>query len=116
MKFVTLASLVTLSVGGLMSAQARDIDVPTQRVSFADLNLSSTAGQATLYRRLMAAAVQVCGGIEEMHSSPITWTLHVDPCTQAAMMHATAAVSVPAFTAYVISRAPYDQTIRLAKK
>jgi UrcA family protein len=115
MKFVTLVSLATLSVGGLVSAQAQDLNVPKQKISFADLNLSSSAGQTALYHRLKAAAVQVCGGFGETYNSPISWTQNVDRCMQTAVIHATATVNVPAFTAYVTSRAPSDQTIRLAK-
>jgi UrcA family protein len=34
--------------------------LPTRRVSYADLDISKTAGAKTLYRRIEAAARQVC--------------------------------------------------------
>ena len=40
----------------LVTAEA----VPSERVSFADLNLSSTAGRETLKRRIRGAAKRVC--------------------------------------------------------
>jgi len=38
-----------------------DDDIPRQVVKFADLNLDSTAGASTLFRRIESAAERVCG-------------------------------------------------------
>lgn len=61
---VTVALLVGVSV----AATARDItvvkpdlDVPTARVFYGDLNLASLAGEQTLNRRVQGAVRRVCG-------------------------------------------------------
>jgi UrcA family protein len=66
-KLVMLSAL--LFAGG--TAQAADAssatvgtDVASTTVSYADLNLASQSGVATLYRRLARAADQVCGDRE----------------------------------------------------
>jgi UrcA family protein len=43
-----------------LAARAAEESPPTQRVSFADLDISKPAGAQTLYRRIKAAARQVC--------------------------------------------------------
>ncbi|HJR82750.1 MAG TPA: UrcA family protein [Sphingomicrobium sp.] len=60
-------ALVTLCAAALLggSASAEPVVVsseqlPSERVSFADLNLSSAAGQAALKRRIRGAAERVC--------------------------------------------------------
>lgn len=45
--------------------------VPTRRVSFADLNLASTAGQKTLDRRVGGAVRSVC--LEATGPNPLDW-------------------------------------------
>jgi UrcA family protein len=42
------------------TAHAADDALPTQKVSYADLDISKAAGAKTLYRRIEAAARQVC--------------------------------------------------------
>jgi UrcA family protein len=43
------------------TARAADDDLPSRRVSYADLDISKPAGAKVLYRRIEAAAEQVCG-------------------------------------------------------
>ncbi len=55
------ASIATLSLAGTaLAAGTATGELPTARVRYADLNLSSDAGVATLYARLRHAATQVC--------------------------------------------------------
>ena len=50
-----------ISVGGLQAtARAADDGVPKEKVSFADLDISTPAGAKTLYQRIVAAAGRVC--------------------------------------------------------
>ncbi|MDB6083629.1 MAG: hypothetical protein JWN43_1510 [Gammaproteobacteria bacterium] len=42
-------------------ASAADDALPTRRVSYADLDISKPAGAKVLYRRIEAAAQEVCG-------------------------------------------------------
>ncbi len=60
-------ALMTLCAAALLggSASAKPVLVtteplPSERVSFADLNLNSAAGQAALKRRIRGAAERVC--------------------------------------------------------
>jgi UrcA family protein len=43
------------------TARAADDALPSRRVSYADLDISKPAGAKVLYRRIAAAAEQVCG-------------------------------------------------------
>jgi len=54
--------LITSAAGALTSAQAGEIAPRTERVSYADLNLTNPAGQATLATRVGHAVDRVCGG------------------------------------------------------
>jgi len=54
--FVAAATLI-----GAFATGARAADAPQVHVSYADLNLSTTAGAARLTSRISAAAEQVCG-------------------------------------------------------
>ncbi len=66
---ITVAVLVASAAAAITLAaapgRAASFDVPTADVSYADLNLGSIAGQATLRQRIGRAATQVCG-----HSGP----------------------------------------------
>jgi UrcA family protein len=53
------ASVATLAFAGTAFAAGAG-ELPTARVRYGDLNLSSDAGVATLYARLRHAADQVC--------------------------------------------------------
>ena len=61
----------TASVGSAVSAAAAPLEARTARVSFADLNLASAAGRATLERRVNAAADSLCriDGVTDLRSS-----------------------------------------------
>lgn len=53
---------LSLAVGGAQAAPATDpvTGAPAVNVRFGDLNLATTAGVQTLYRRIAAAAKEVC--------------------------------------------------------
>ena len=50
-----------LTLGTLQAtARAADTGLPSERVSYADLDISKPAGAKVLYRRIVAAANRVC--------------------------------------------------------
>jgi UrcA family protein len=70
----------------------------TQAVRFADLNLDTRSGVATLFRRIQSAAGEVCGG----YSSPGTLLPSVAhrSCINFAVADAVHRVDAPLLTAY----------------
>ena len=72
---------------------------PTEgvKVSYADLDLGSPAGAATLYRRIKGAAQKVCG----LAPSRVEWQRHAMwvNCYHAAIANAVAKVASPQLTA-----------------
>ncbi|MEL7444754.1 MAG: UrcA family protein [Pseudomonadota bacterium] len=63
-------ALITASValvGITTPAFAEQIDAPKQKIQFSDLDLSTPAGQATLDKRIDAAARKVCK-VDEMRT------------------------------------------------
>jgi UrcA family protein len=59
---VVLASAAAIGLTAVAYAGGVDGDIPQQVVKFGDLNLNSSAGAATLYRRIQRAAERVCEG------------------------------------------------------
>ena len=64
-KALTIAAVVCAlsGVSAISQAEARNLDVATARVSFADLDLAKTEGQKVLERRVRGAARLVCGEV-----------------------------------------------------
>jgi UrcA family protein len=66
-----LGSIVLMSCAVVIAAgkaNAGEPELPQRIVSYADLNLNSTAGAKTLYQRIRTAAKAVCGSpYERMH-------------------------------------------------
>ena len=63
MKAVLMSLCAAALVSGSASAEPVLVSselLPSERVSFADLNINSAAGQATLKRRIRGAAKRVC--------------------------------------------------------
>jgi UrcA family protein len=58
---ILTAALGAVAVGYTATSAAQDsANVRSEKVSYADLNLSNPAGAATLYRRIVSAAHNVC--------------------------------------------------------
>jgi UrcA family protein len=81
-------------VGYSASAEQR---VKTQAVSFADLDLSKPAGAQTLYKRIKAAARQVCGPADQYTFVVSSKTFRA--CYDKAVADAVAQVDRPSLTA-----------------
>jgi UrcA family protein len=68
-----------------------------QKVSFAGLNLDRPEGVAALYKRIHAAAVNVCSPIE---TTEVYLSSKLKPCIADATSRAIKMVNNPALTAY----------------
>ena len=70
---------------------------PTQAVAYADLNLASPAGVATLYRRIRRAANQVCDYPPDLRQ--LTSVRDSKACSALAVERAVLQVNIPALHA-----------------
>lgn len=91
---VMTAVLATLVCG---AALADDFPDPAKTVSYADLNLKSQAGVATLYQRIKKAAFEVCQIPVGTHQIRIEQELKA--CKEDAVDRAIAQANVPMLTA-----------------
>jgi UrcA family protein len=78
------------------SARAADAGLPTQRVSYADLDISKPAGAKVLYSRIVAAAKKVCSFDGYTDLGTMHW---VRVCTDRAIDNAVRDVDSPALSA-----------------
>ena len=93
--FPTFALVSVLAVLGASPALA-DEATRSVRVSYADLNLTTQAGAATLYGRIRSAARQVCGYEGPSFTS----------CFKKAVGDAVAQVNSPQLTALYQGKSP----------
>jgi UrcA family protein len=79
-----------------MTARASDDGLPSQRVSYADLDISKPAGAKVLYARIVSAARHVCAisGYRDLGS--MQWA---NKCTDQAIDKAVKDVDSPALSA-----------------
>jgi UrcA family protein len=88
--------LTLVVILGLMGAtQALASDPPSVKVGFRDLDLSTQAGAHTLYRRIAAAASQVCGYEGRGLTEIAVW----NTCYKSAIDDAVVKVNSPLLTA-----------------
>jgi UrcA family protein len=119
MKIATQCLMVTAYVGALGActdvyaadtSTVRGSEFAQRTVSYADLDLTRSAGAEALYTRIRSAAKQVCAP-----SFP-TWeweaTKTTRPCIDQAIARAVADVHAPMLTSYYMAKS--QQTIRLA--
>lgn len=100
------ARTVALAFAGALALLATDTegayaaeDPPSKRVSYADLNLRSPQGRATLVRRVKYAARQVCDSGNFQLSMPLRRdTVCVRKTTERAMAQVERAFEVAALT------------------
>lgn len=88
--FAVCTCLITFSA----SAEPK---VKAQTVSFADLDLSKSAGAQTLYKRIKAAARNVCGPADNY--TYVTPPKQFRQCYEAAIADAVAQIDRPSLTA-----------------
>ncbi len=87
---VAVVALLAATTGGAYAQEA-----PQLHVKYADLNLNTTAGANVLYRRIGAAAKQVCGDPDRRD---LARTTQATACTARAVAEAVAKVGAPALT------------------
>jgi len=100
-KLAGRAALALLALGGLavsagIAQAANPADLPTARVSFADLDLSTDAGARTLYRRIQGAADKVCPNVD---LRDLTRSVEARNCRLNAIERAVQAVGSPKLAA-----------------
>jgi UrcA family protein len=89
---------ISCSLGASQAFAANERDqVRSEKVSYADLNLSTPAGASTLYRRIQRAARSVCGADDRVGS--ILPHLQWRKCYESAVADAVAKVNSPMLTA-----------------
>ena len=117
MKISTLIALSTLNIL-LLSAAAQageTVAVRSAKVSFADLNLASAAGDAELYKRVKTAAIRVCDAFDPRdRGTRFYGGTQYAVCVNSALEEAVARINVPQFTAYVSDHFKNTAPVRLA--
>jgi UrcA family protein len=93
----TVASKLALAVAGLVAsvtgfAATPAVDAPSVSVRYDDLNLSTTVGVDTLYRRISSAARRVCP-VNDLRDLPVA--LAAERCQAAAIARAVSEVNNP---------------------
>jgi|HubBroStandDraft_1064217.scaffolds.fasta_scaffold06418_6 UrcA family protein len=91
---VILASLACL-MGAAQVLAAEPAETRSVSLSYADLDLTSQAGAATLYHRIQGAAREVCGYEDQR----LALLPYVNRCNRSAIARAVAAVNAPLLTA-----------------
>jgi UrcA family protein len=95
--FATLA--LSCLAGAATTVRAAEVSadsVPTKTVTYRDLNLGNSEGIEQLYRRIVAAAQQVCN---ELNGRSLAEKRQFSICTGESIAHAVATVDQPALTA-----------------
>jgi UrcA family protein len=95
---LTCAVLFVSAIASPMYAADSSDAIPSREVSFAGLNLTRPADVELLYRRIAAAASQVCDTVAG--PIPLPARTRVQRCMTEAMARAVADVNAPALTRY----------------
>ena len=94
----TWFALLAITSGSLGASQAFAADaaddIRSEKVSYADLNLSTPAGAAALYNRIASSARRVCGS-DDMPGRHFAWK----GCCRSAIDAAVSTVNSPLLTA-----------------
>ncbi len=92
---VVLGSAMAASCGALPAAAAVSGEIASEKVTFADLDISRPPGAAVLYRRIHSAAESVC---TPFGAVGIASKVLVDACIHKAITDAVATVDQPALS------------------
>jgi len=93
----------SLVIAAPLCAQAAGDEPPSRTVSYTELDLAKPAADEKLYRRIKAAAQEVCRGLEGREL--VKLKLHRD-CVDGAIGDAVVQVNNPKFTAYYAEHNP----------
>jgi UrcA family protein len=97
----SLLAIAMASHGAVAARAAPSDNVRQRRVSFADLDLTRSAGAATLYARIISAAREVCEPLSPMTPQR---TEQARQCRQKAIARAVADVNAPTLTSYYVAK------------
>ena len=105
----TVASKLVLIAAGLVAsvtafAAVPADDAPSVRVRYDDLNLSTSSGVNTLYRRIASAAREVC---PDLYSRDPRVVLAAQHCQAAAIARAVSEVNNPSLAMLHATRAAH---------
>jgi UrcA family protein len=89
LKSLAFAAALSVLAGATAHAQTVDLQVRSQTVSYADLDLSQAAGVNTLMARINGAAKNVCGPAPDARE----WHTAYQACIQSAVNQAVSEVS-----------------------
>jgi UrcA family protein len=96
------ALLSALALGFATVASAHESESPPQVVvKYGDLDISTSQGAATLYRRIQGAATNVCS---QMYVSQEAFRVRKDSCLQKVIGDAVAKVNQPELSAVFASK------------
>ena len=111
---IATAILGALAVGNALVCTAADgRDTVSQTVKYGDLNLSNPEGAATLYRRIVAAANNVCSP-SDTDLRVLTTQGGLSACIHKATMEAVTKVGHPELTAVYNSKNRHPLPITVA--
>src|ERR1700728_3689643 len=113
-----LAALATICLAAAATTvHAADVSsdsVPMKTVSYGDLNLAHAQGIEQLYRRIVAAAQQVCN---PLNGRSFVEKQQFSICTRQSIARAVSAVDQPALTALqAVKTGQPDEAAKLAKR
>lgn len=98
------AALVGTLAGFSVAHAGQSVDAPQVIVKYADLNVSSRQGAATLYSRIWGAALSVC---RPLNDGSLAGKQQMDACVHKAVTDAVAKVDQP--TLYVVYSAKHPE-------
>ena len=98
---------------GAVCAAADSSDLPRMTVKFGDLNLSNPEGATTLYRRITAAARQVCKSYD-IGRGNFVLPGSANPCVRKAIADAVTKVGHPSLLAIYNAKHPRPLQITVA--
>jgi len=107
----TLLAVFLGSLSATAAAGDRGDEPLTQKVSFADLDLTRSPGVAALYVRIRSAAQQVCGPVDGRQLEALT---NFHRCTKQAIARAVRDVNAPTLTTYYLAKT--NTTINIAQR
>ena len=115
-RLTTTTLIIATGLGYHLANAAPPQEAPSVLVQFADLDLAHGDGAATLYRRLQAAAEQVCASQNGRNGSDLGSQTRYRICRDSAVAAAVAKVDQPGLTAYYRAQFPgRSAAVQIAK-
>jgi UrcA family protein len=100
LRMIALLAIPSLLIAGSAAAVTRADEAPSVTVRYQDLDLSSSEGIANLYRRIRAAAVEVCKPAEVSQSLQLALLSEWNACIGHSVANAVIRVHNEKLSAY----------------